>query len=165
MLPMLQVLPTLPPKLWLLHTASSLAQACSWKHAANGDNAWQTQELGKTSKPTSPPHKKTIKICNSLLGKLATNLPAASQEQTHSFYMMPITITSQIHSNQTGPAAAANTSWSFTTMIPTPSSPTALTSQTKSELLQAYSKLHDHLPACRLKHVLQCLDNKAPGRL
>jgi hypothetical protein len=99
-----------------------------------------------------------------------THDKAASQEQTHCVYMKPIAVTGQIHSNQTGrfPITSSRGSkyimavydYDLNAILTKP-----LTSRTKTELLRAYSKLHDYLTACGLKPVLQRLDNEAPSRL
>jgi hypothetical protein len=94
----------------------------------------------------------------------------ASHERTHCVYMKPIAVTGQIHSNQTGrfPITSSRGSKYIMVVYDYDSNTILtelLTSRTKSELLRAYSKLHDYLTARGLKPVLQHLDNEAPGRL
>jgi hypothetical protein len=84
--------------------------------------------------------------------------------------MKPITITGLIHSGQTCRFLLTSSrsskcimvvyNYDFNAILTQP-----LTSQTKREILQAHSKLHNYLTACGLKAVLQRLDNKAPGHL
>jgi hypothetical protein len=88
----------------------------------------------------------------------------------HCVYMKPISIIGQIHSNQTGRFPITSSRGSKYIMVVYDYDSNAiltepLTSRTKTELLQAYSKLPDYLTTRGLKPVLQRLDNEAPGRL
>jgi hypothetical protein len=84
--------------------------------------------------------------------------------------MKPIAVTGHIYSDQTGRFPITSSRGSKYIMVVYDHDSNAiltepLTSRTESELLRAYSKLHDYLTARRLKPVLQRLDNEAPGRL
>jgi hypothetical protein len=82
--------------------------------------------------------------------------------------MKPISITGQIHSNQTGRFPITSSRGSKYIMVIYDYDSNAiltepLTSCTETELLRAYSKLHNYLTAHGLKPVLQRLDNEAPA--
>jgi hypothetical protein len=132
----------------------------------------ERQHLRSTQTLSLPlPHSKESKTAPGKTPEIGgTPNKAASHERTHFVYMKPIAVTSQIHSNQTGRFPITSSrgikyimvvyDYDLNAILTEP-----LTSQTETEHLRAYSKLHDYLTARGLKPVLQGLDNEAPGRV
>jgi hypothetical protein len=110
----------------------------------------------------------SLPLCHSKEAKTApdktpeiggTHNKAAFHERTHCVYMKPIAVTGQKHSDQTGRFPITSSRGSKYIMVVYDYDLNAiltkpLTSRTETELLRAYSKLHDYLTARGLKPVL-----------
>ena len=93
-----------------------------------------------------------------------------SPPRTSCVYMQQVTITGQIHSDQTGRFPITSSRGSKYIMVVYDYDSNAilaepLKSRTEQELLRAYTKIHTYLTVRGLKPVLQRLDNEAPGQL
>jgi hypothetical protein len=147
------------------HLAKSVA-------TSKGHMRQERQHLPSTKTLSLPlPHSKEAKTAPGQTAEIGgTHNKAAFHERTHCVYMKPIAVAGQIHSDQTGrfPITSSRSSKYIMVVYDYDSNAILtkpLTSRTETELLQAYSKLHDYLTARVLKPVLQRPDNEAPGRL
>ncbi len=132
----------------------------------------ERQHLRSTQTSSLPlPHSKEANITTNETPNIGGKHDnATSHERTHCVFMKPIAVTGQIHSDQTGRFPITSSRGSKYIMVVYDYDSNAiltepLTSRTETELLRAYSKLHDYLTARGLKPALQRLDNEAPGRL